>query len=151
MRHSTIQTLYDIFSTYKLNDRVTGCDCGVCITEEYNNYLHSLPLEQLDADSFVGYVSSVDILGETLNDFKHFFPRIMEIIYDDIEKPEASYFYWQIWTTLKEANILSWETSERTAIIDFLNEYWKKVNLFYSKDIIEEIQGNLASIKFYAS
>ena len=99
---------YEIFSKYKLNDKITGCYCSVCLDENYNKYLHEKPLIALQGSDFMCYIQSVDVEKGDCNDLRYFFPKFLEIIYLDIKKTEQSDFCIFIWYFLGIIDYNTW-------------------------------------------
>jgi len=146
MTQSAVDSLYSIFSKYQLNDKITGHYCSVCLDEEYNKFLHDRPLKELGPDSFLTYLSSIDIIDESCNDFKYFIPRLLEIIYET--ESHANYFFEQIWQTIAKANYHSWPDNEKTEINNFFTEYWHKVKSSGDQNRIECTIDNFSEIGF---
>ena len=121
MKPSPITHLYKTFSAYQLNRRITGHYCEVCLSNDYNQFLHDTPLRLLTEDDFLGYLTSVDILDETCNDFKYFLPRLLEIIYES--EDQSSYYFDVIWRVLGRINVGTWPVQEQQAIKDFAIAY----------------------------
>lgn len=144
--HPTIQHLYDTFSKYHLNEKITGHYCPLCLNEEYNNFLHNTPLKQLTAEDFIGYLTSANIIDASCNDFKYFLPRFLEIIYTSNE--QSNIFFEQIWRTLAEANYHSWPDREKEAVNNFFKDYWDKTKKSTDKKRIEWTIGDFREIGF---
>ena len=115
---------YEVFSRYKLNTTITGCYCGVCLNEDYNKYLHEIPLNNIKGRDLMLYIQSVDIEKEGCNDLKYFFPKFLEIIYLNIQKIEESDFCIFIWSLLDRIDYSLWEKDEKLLVINFFSEYW---------------------------
>ncbi len=126
MENDLIQKAYGIFSKYYLNDYITGCNCDMCITEDYNQFLHKIPLHELTGQDLVHYVECVDTIDEKCNDFKYFFPRILEIIYNDSKIHDDSFFCVFVWNKLSEINFVNWPDNEKEITIEFFKNYWNE-------------------------
>ncbi len=133
MLQKSIQNLYEVFSVYKLNRRIQGCYCNVCLSEEYNEYLHSKPLKSLTEEELVAYIMSVDILEDDLNDFKYFIPRFLEFY--AFPENKSSYFYDVIYGRVGESNYTSWLPEEVSAINNFFQILW--TDTFQTNDTIK--------------
>jgi hypothetical protein len=124
MTPELIEDIYNTFSKYKLNDKITGCYCAVCLTEEFNQHIHTIPLKSIQTDDLRFYISAVGITDDDCNDFKYFLPRILELIYKDINLNEPDNFYLFIWRVLAGIDYSSWKAKEVELFITFFNHYW---------------------------
>ena len=127
MTEELLQNIYTVFSKYRLNDKISSCYCGVCMTEEFSDYLHKIPLKDLTANTLQDYISCVGIAEGDCNDFKYFLPRILELIYNESVSADLSEFYIFIWGVLKNIDYSIWQEEERLVFINFFNRYWDKV------------------------
>ena len=119
MLQQSIQDLYKVFSAYKLNTKIQGCYCNVCLDEEYNKYLHDKKLTELNEEDFTGYLSCIDILNpESDNrDFKYFLPRMLELC-------AISYGFENIYLKIAESDYKNWPTVETEAVNTFFRDFW---------------------------
>lgn len=140
MKQEAIRNLYNIFSKYKLNDKITGCHCLMCMDDAYDELLHKIPLNNLTTTQLLCYIQSASIIDKSCNDFKYFIPRILEIIYEDKNESESEsesdYFIEFIWAVIAKANYHSWKHDEREAIDAFFKAYWNKVKNSGNMEII---------------
>lgn len=120
MTPSIIENLYRTFSKYKLHQKVTGCYCGVCLTEEFNSFVHDTPLTELSEDDLQFYLMAVGILDDAANDFRYFLPRILELLLKSTD--QSSHFYTIIWKILKEAT--KYLSGEEMQLIKQFAEGW---------------------------
>ena len=127
MTHELIQNIYSVFSKYQLNDKVTACYCDACMTAEYSDYLHQIPLKDLTADALYVYIGCVGISEGDCNDFKYFLPRILELLYKDTESDDSSDFYIFIWGVLERIDYAIWKEEEQKIFLNFFKLYWDKV------------------------
>ena len=127
MTHDLIQNIYSVFSKYQLNDKVTACYCDICMTVEYSDYLHKMPLNELTADALNVYIACVGIDEGNCNDFKYFLPRILELLYKETDTADFSDFYIFIWGVLERIDYSTWEGDEQMVFINFFEIYWNKV------------------------
>ncbi|MFT3911410.1 MAG: hypothetical protein QM737_18450 [Ferruginibacter sp.] len=126
MKAELIEDAYRIFSKYHLNQKITGCYCEVCLSEEFNEFLHETPLRQITGFSLNCYISSVGIIDETCNDFKYFFPRMIEIIFKDAKVFDDSDFCIFVWNTLATIDFEKWEEIEKKFVVEFFQDYWNE-------------------------
>ncbi|MGB4774339.1 MAG: hypothetical protein WBP45_04145 [Daejeonella sp.] len=117
MLQQNIQNLYQVFFGYKLNRRITGCYCNVCLSEEYNHYLHQKKLSELNDEDFEVYLSSCDILDGNQNDFKYFLPRMLELCVMSSGSD-------RIHERIAESNYKNWPIIEIEAINIFFQSFW---------------------------
>lgn len=136
MKSELIQEAYDIFSKYHLNDKVTGCYCEVCLSEEFNEFLHETPLRELNGFTLGCYIQAVDILDGSCNDFKYFFPRILEIICDEHMNIHHADFYIFIWNTLARIDFDSWGENEKELVVKFFSNYWNETKVADDPELI---------------
>lgn len=117
-RPEAIRNLYRVFSVYRGSPEMPFCDC--CATREEIEQLFARPLSQLDPGDFGTFSNHVALtVGET-NDFKHFLPRIFEVmVYADNSPmgPESligrlDYVHWRTWPQAEQealsAFFLAW-------------------------------------------
>lgn len=77
---NSIENLYKTFSKYTIlgNLRDRSCDC--CVTNEEIKSLMSIQLKDLSEDKIGKYMrSAITTFGDE-NDYKHFLPRILELL-----------------------------------------------------------------------
>ncbi len=126
MKRTLINEGYEIFSKYHLNDRVTGCDCTLCITNEYDEFLHKTPLLELTGAGLIIYVQSVNTMDEASNDFKYFFPRMLEIICSEPPTISDIDFSIFVWNRFAEINFENWTENEKKFVIEFFRNFWNE-------------------------
>jgi hypothetical protein len=74
---AAVAGLYAAFARYKLHHPVTGCPC--CTSAEDDRRVQSKPMHQLEAADLERYAfKAVTTLG-TVDDLKHFLPRLLEL------------------------------------------------------------------------
>ncbi len=116
-----IEGLYEAFLDYPLALKIEGCPC--CVSAENESALHRSPLRELTAEDLSRYAFKALTTWGTENDFKHFLPRLLElvteensIIYEvDIEVlfGKLSYAKWN-----------TWPEPERAAVCRYLMALW---------------------------
>ena len=144
MENELIKKAYNIFSKYHLGDKVTACYCNVCMTEEFSDYLKKTLLKEISADSMNSYISCVGIEENDYNDFKYFFPRILDLLNEDRLSPIFSDFYIFIWGTLERLDYSGWEYEEQKIFIEFFDDYWRNTKNVTDPELTDL---SIASIK----
>jgi hypothetical protein len=77
MPHAEIERLYQLFSRYKCPRQLEGCPC--CTTAEEAQPLVRKPLRTIAAPELEHYASKALTTWGTLDDYKYFLPRILEL------------------------------------------------------------------------
>jgi hypothetical protein len=120
---SAIEGLYQTFSRYSLPPHVDGCPH--CVSDKDHALLYSRDLRDLGPDELKRYAFKAMSTWGDENDFRHFLPRIFELVSVDGESlpidPEIlfkklAYGHWQ-----------TWPSDERQAITGFLEALWSNV------------------------
>jgi hypothetical protein len=120
---ATIENLYEVFADYTTIG-IHHCTCG-CINEENVRKLHSKPLRELETDDLVSYQGSALYTWGDIEHYKHFLPRILELI---STRREYSFAYLdEVHSKLIYANWKEWPEQEQQAIIEFAREDWKEL------------------------
>lgn len=119
---TAIEQLYDVFALYALRAPIYGCPC--CVKKDDIKRLQSKPLHQLDEDDLSRYSTKAMTTWGDEYDFKHFLPRILELLATgysvgfgaDFLPNKLNYAQWQ-----------SWPEDEKNAGQNFLLALWKFV------------------------
>jgi hypothetical protein len=118
-----IEGLYQTFSRYPLPPHVDGCPH--CVSDKDHALLYSRGLRDLGPDELKRYAFKAMSTWGDENDFRHFLPRIFELISVDGESlpidPEIlfkklAYGHWD-----------TWPPDERQAITGFSEALWSNV------------------------
>ncbi|MFC3161088.1 hypothetical protein SAMN05443633_101164 [Chryseobacterium arachidis] len=114
-----IENLYSVFSKYELNSKIIGCPC--CVSDSDKDKIHSKELRDLQEEDLTRYALKAMTTFGNVNDFKHFLPRILELLVDDhlgvsivVIFGKLDYGHWK-----------TWEPDEQEAIEIFLFEWWE--------------------------
>jgi hypothetical protein len=116
-----IEGLYAAFARYRV-ETLSGCPC--CTSEEHGRVLASKPVRALTPDDLLRYAFKAMSTWGTVEDFKHFLPRVFELaIADDPNWPpveivlgKLSYGKWR-----------QWPERERQALGAFLRALWSEM------------------------
>ena len=73
------KTLYETFKSYRLTGQIPKCPCG-CISEKMEIKIYSKPLHELTKEDLVFYLGKAMTTWGEVRHFKHFLPRIFELI-----------------------------------------------------------------------
>lgn len=113
--------LYSVFSEYPLRPDTGACSC--CHEPEEELKLHSKPLRELTEDDLERYGYSALLTWGSVDDYKHFLPRLFEIAsktngIDWIYKPI-------IFAKLQHAEWWNWPENERNAVENYIHALWR--------------------------
>lgn len=117
----SIENLYDIFSIYPLREHIDGCPC--CVSEENKHLIHSKSLKDLEAEDLSRYTFKALTTWGNIEDFKHFLPRIFQIMIDGKSFVLSS----TILGKLEYGNWKDWPESEKDAVKNCLLQWWRKI------------------------
>ncbi len=118
---AAIEDLFAIFAAYPLQPVVHGCPH--CITEHDNALLHSRPLRRLTWVELERYAFKALTTWGSVEDFKHFLPRLFELIAGEEESVIDSEV---LVGKLAVGQWASWPAAEQGAIRSFLMAWWIK-------------------------
>ncbi len=114
----SVARLYDVFQLYQLDDFDPST---YCVSPEEHHQLASKPLQALGVSDLDRYARKAMTTWGTVNDFKHFLPRLLELSIDaylDFTMPEV------LLGKLADAHWTEWPTEERQAVRQFLDVFW---------------------------
>ena len=122
-----IAGLYRVFEKYPLRSDTDACDCRGCGHDEER--LHRKPLAELTREDLETYAMDALYTWGTGDDFKHFIPRIFELLVGNSRRcrefalpssvlAKLSYSSWC------STNWRSWPEDEQQAIENFLSTCW---------------------------
>ena len=120
---------YRVFGRYRIKGRLEACDCG-CITERDHARIRSGPLRELTAESLERYASKAMTTWGDGRDFRHFLPRILELVTGD---PRDEICNEIALSKLSYAGWWGWPECERHAVENVLRLRWH-VGLTLSPD-----------------
>jgi len=117
-----IERLYTTFAPYPLHQYVEGCPCCVSSSDQAN--IRSKPLRSLIERDIGRYAAKALTTWGTVADFKHFLPRLLELVITDPVFNEAI-----LASKLQRAQWYQWPRHEREAIDAYLMALWHYVLL----------------------
>lgn len=133
----TTENLYSVFKSYVIKEglRERACDC--CVTNEEIKLLLSKPLKELSYNEIGPFFRSAISTFGYVEDFKHFLPRILELMQDPncyvlgdfLTFEKLNYSEWKNWN-IDEIEAI--KTYLQELLIDALNN-----NLDTVEDYIE--------------
>ena len=113
-----LEHLYAVFAKYSGPRDLGGCPC--CTTEEHSKILVSKTLRELASDELEEYARKALTTWGTLNDYKYFLPRVMELALQD----SFSYCAEMMLEKLSYGGFPEWERVERQAVMGVLRSSW---------------------------
>jgi len=116
---AAVDGLYAAFKPYRLREHIEGCPC--CVSDGDNRKLRSVPLAELSSEQLRRYTFKAVTTWGTTHEFRHFLPRIAELMSFDPQWPlelpivtgKLTYAEWD-----------AWPLTERTAIQRYLEAWW---------------------------
>jgi hypothetical protein len=119
---SAVERLYQTFSRYRLPVHVEGCPH--CVSDKDHALLYAKALRDLGPGELARYAFKALTTWGDENDFRHFLPRIFELISadgGDWTVPEA------VFGKLPYGNWQTWPSDEQQAITIFFEALWSNV------------------------
>lgn len=113
-----IERLYTVFARYSLRRVVEGCPH--CVYAADNGMLHAAPLRALPRENLKKYAWKAMTTWGDVDDFKHFLPRILELLVDDDYSFDAEAFGGKF----PYAEYGAWPEEERLAVESFCLAWW---------------------------
>ena len=117
-----VGNLYAVFGRYPLNPRMSRCDH--CHSDEDQARLGSRPLRELDVEDLDDYAFSALTTWGEADDFKHFLPRLLELMAFGSERHQGFMAEETLFGKLREAEWSRWPPVERQAVGRYLDELW---------------------------
>ena len=114
-----IESLYETFASYPLRDDTNACSC--CHSTSDEQRVHTKSLRKLSQDDLRQYAADALFVWGDANDFRHFLPRIFELLVthgDEFEDPQV------VFGKLYHAEWRTWPGPEQQSIERFLKAVW---------------------------
>ncbi len=154
-----IDNLYNVFSEYTIQGKLRERSCYCCVIDEEIRQLLSKPLKELTKKDISHFMTSAITTFGDLEDYKHFLPRILELminndnVLDDfLTYEKLNYSKWQKW---EAKEILPIKFYFKALLIDALEKNKESIddcvllNLKYNDfEMLSEILLNTNSEKF---
>jgi hypothetical protein len=129
---NSIENLYSVFSKYEINSKIIGCPC--CVSDRDKEKIHSKELRNLQEEDLSRYAFKAMTTFGNVVDFKHFLPRILELLMDD----NLGVSTFVIFGKLEYGHWENWERGEQEAIKIFFFEWWEyflEKKTYFDKDL----------------
>lgn len=134
-----IERVYKTFATYPLRSKLDGCPC--CVSERDQEAIHQKPLRLLTHDDLALYTfKAMTTWGDTF-DFKHFLPRILELMTQAEFTTDASLVLGNDWH--------QWPVAEVNCITNFLMNWWTEgstLNLYFDTSLVVDLYKTVGRI-----
>lgn len=118
--HDAINQLYKVYARYSTAG-MAYCDCGCTPLEEVVK-LHAKPLRELEEADLVYYHGSALYTWGEVEHYKHFIPRICELMAGDTTQTFVGLE--ELFVKLQFANWEQWPLEEREALLSFVASLW---------------------------
>jgi hypothetical protein len=107
---ASVEEIYDVFASYRLPERTYARN------EEDERKLHSKPLRMLNKDDLWLYAADAILVWGDENVYRHFLPRMFELLADAIDSPRSfqdvsicllrlHYGNWRLWPAKEQRAI----------------------------------------------
>src|SRR5215471_10710000 len=106
------ETLYTVFAAYERKEHMESCPC--CRGPESLRPLFGRPLRQLTAEDLHSYAFAAMTTMGDVDDFRHFLPRILELLKDDgflasvdreVVLSKLRYGHWGTWVEEEQSAV----------------------------------------------
>jgi len=120
----SIERLYITFSEYALPEDTMPCGC--CYPLGANELLHAEPLRKLEWKHLSGYANDALLVWGDLNCFKHFLPRIFDLLLNAGEWPKTPTPE-RVFKRFRDGGWRTWSHEEQVAVEGMLQAIWETV------------------------
>lgn len=131
-----VARLYEALAVYPLRDRIPFCPC--CGSQSEEAGLHEVPLRELSPSLLAPYARGAAWgTWGTLADFKHFLPRLLELLaWEDLAGhgwPDAGDLFKRLrsFDGVRDPSWETWPESERQAVGNYLDALWRFVTVHH--------------------
>ena len=127
---AAIANLYRVFQRYELRSNTDACSCRACHrTSDDEQRLHRTPLHNLSGDDLSDYATDAIYTWGTGDDFKHFIPRLFELLaqapgFESGFVHAASVFAKLNYESWCSSAWHSWPESEQIAVSNYFRAVW---------------------------
>ncbi len=125
-----IENLYRVFQGYELRSNTDACLCHHSAEDEHR--IHRKPLNKLSHNDLQQYATDAIYTWGTGDDFKHFVPRLFELLTQPVESgcsfPDAASILGKLsYESWCSSHWRSWPQEEQKAISGYLQAVWDAV------------------------
>jgi hypothetical protein len=120
--NEAIEKVYATFASYPLRHPVVGCAC--CVSGADQERIASKGLRQLDGYDLERFAWKAMSTWGDENDFRHFLPRVLELISDAQERGNLPDLF-IIFGKLSYGHCEMWPKQEQEAITNYLLTLWR--------------------------
>jgi hypothetical protein len=121
---TAIEALYQTFAIYPLRPVIDGCPH--CVSREDSDQLHVRPLRELAPDDVRYYAFKAMTTFGDAADFKHFLPRLLELIARELRGSETLGLNEEVvGEKIALAQYSTWPRAERAAVEGFFMATWR--------------------------
>lgn len=120
-----IEDVYRAFKTYPFRKDMEACPC--CVSGESQHNLARVRLRELRAEELGRYAFKAMTTWGSVEDYKHFLPRVLELAALDPGAAEPGLDLELIASKLHHALWLTWPFAERAAVDMYFEALWRTV------------------------
>lgn len=120
-RADLIASLYATFARYNVKHPLEGCPC--CVGAQDQRTIHG-PLRELSADALSHYSAKAMSTWGGIEDYKHFVPRILELLGSAKVAGYHGFDVWLVAGKLTYAEWRTWRPEEQALIERCFHELW---------------------------
>lgn len=124
-RAAAIEELYAAFARYPRAERVEGCPH--CVGTDESLPFCTAPLRSVSAEMIARYAFKAMTTWGTLDDYKHFLPRILELSSTREAQPWPGLEWWLVASKIRYGGWSTWPDDERRAVFGFLRGTWSVI------------------------
>ncbi len=135
------EILYRTFSDYSIPEDLRKRSCECCVNDDEIQILLSKPLNKLSVNEIGHFMRSAISTFGGINDYKHFLPRILELIQNEKNEVTEDFLDYE---KLNYGKWKTWKIDEIKAISNYFLSLWEKT-IINEKISISEI-GNILTI-----
>jgi len=114
-----VQDAYDIFAKYTVQHPIVGSP--ISVTEAMQQKLASVAMREATGEHLYRYLFKAITTWGTVDDFKHYLPRFLDLVVDDFESLQWGNM---VFSKLSEAKYRQWAVEERQVIDVYLETLW---------------------------
>ncbi len=121
-----VERLYAVFRRYRLPAEIDPDPCFPSVCNDLP--LRAAPLRELPASAFVMYASKAITTWGTVDDFKHFLPRLFDLVAKPSEDGRGLEFdSFLAFSKIEYGRWRRWPVDEREALADYCPALWRAV------------------------